>query len=111
MDIVGRIPEAKHGIKHELDRARSRAYDKIGTRYGLGKALPRLRAQLFDAQQQYDGKGDADSHQAEGGAPVPRAGKREGKQRFQPALPVFSSFLPFLAVVPVVNFRKNELPA
>ena len=49
MDIVSRIPEAKHSIKHELNRARSRAYHKIRPRYGLGEAFPGLRAQLFDA--------------------------------------------------------------
>ena len=111
MDIVSRIPEAKHSIKHELNRARSRAYHKIRPRYGLGEALPRLCAQLFDTQEQYDGKRDADSHQAEGGAAVPCAGEREGKQRSQPALPAFSSFLLFLAAVPVVNSRKNGLAA
>jgi hypothetical protein len=104
------IAKAKHGIKHELDWARPRPNYEIGSGYGLRKTFPRLRPQLFHAEQQYDGKCDADSHQAEGGAPVPCAGKREGKQRLQLALP-FSPLLLFVRAVPVVNFRKNGLLA
>ena len=79
--VVGRIADAKHAVKQQVDGAAARADDQINAGYRVGKAGAGLSAQALDAQQQRHAQGDGTDDQCTGETPIPKTFTGEGQNR------------------------------